>query len=97
LIDGFIFLYFVIVHLLFTGLIKTNTGKRSNNNTIYLYRDVIRQSIKGRKTPHPFTFVVLWHTGSNVIGFLFRDSNQKGGNPLKGGKITCLFVTNGDV
>jgi len=34
--------------------------------------------------------VILWHTGSNVIGFVFRNSNQKGGNPLKGGKITCL-------
>jgi len=52
---------------------------------------VIRQSIKGRKTPHPLTKdTILWHTGSNVIGFVFRISNQKGGNPLKGGKITCL-------
>jgi len=48
------------------------------------YRDVIRQSIKGRKTPHPLTKdVILWHTGSNVIGFVFRNSNQKEGNPLK--------------
>jgi len=39
---------------------------------------VIRQSFKGRKTPHPLTKdVILWHTGSNVIGF-FRNSNQKG-------------------
>jgi len=52
---------------------------------------MIRQSIKGRKTPHPLTKdVILWHTGLNVIGFVFRNSNQKGGNPLKGGKITCL-------
>jgi len=45
---------------------------------------VIRQSVKGRKTPHPLTKdTILWHTGSNVIGFIFRNSNQKGGNPLK--------------
>jgi len=54
---------------------------------------VIRQSIKGRRTPHPLTKdTVLWHTGSNAIGFVFRNSNQKGGNPLKGGKITCLVI-----
>jgi len=49
--------------------------------------DVIRQSIKGMKTPHPLTKDrVLWHTGSNVIGFILRNSNQKGG------KITCLII-----
>jgi len=54
---------------------------------------VIRHSIKGRKTPHSLTKdTVLGHTGSNVIGFVFRNSNQKGVNPLKGGKITCLLV-----
>jgi len=54
---------------------------------------VIRQSIKGRKTPHPLTKdAILWHTGPNVIGFVFRNSNQKGGNPLKGGKVTCLYI-----
>jgi len=42
---------------------------------------VIRQSIKGRKTPHHHTKdTILWHTGSNVIGFVFRNSNQKEGN-----------------
>jgi len=49
------------------------------------HRDVIRQSIKGRKTPHPLTKdTVLWHTGSNVINYVFRNFNQKGG------KITFL-------
>jgi len=54
------------------------------------YRDVIRQSIKGRKTPHPLTKVSFMAYWINVIVFVFRNSNQKGGNPLKGGKITCL-------
>jgi len=57
-------------------------------------RDVIRQSIKGRKTPQPLTkdviFMAYW---INVIGFVFRNFNQKGGNPPKGGKITCLNIS----
>jgi len=32
-------------------------------------RDVIRQSVKERKIPHPLTKdTKLWHVGSNVIG-----------------------------
>jgi len=49
------------------------------------------QSIKERKSPHPLTKdIILRHVGSNVISFVFRNFNLKGGNPLKGGKITCL-------
>jgi len=52
---------------------------------------VIRQSFKERKTPHPLTKdSVLWHIGSTVISFVFRNFNQKVGNPLKRGKITSL-------
>jgi len=54
---------------------------------------VIKQSLKERKPPHPHTKdVILWHIGSNVISFVFRNFNQKGGNPLKRGKITSLSL-----
>jgi len=36
-------------------------------------------------------FRKVCHIGSNVISFVFRNFNQKGGNPLKGGKITSLY------
>jgi len=42
-------------------------------------RDVIRQSLTKRKTPHPLQKMwFFWHIGSNVISFVFRNFNQKG-------------------
>jgi len=61
---------------------------------MYICRDVIRQLIKESKTPHTLTKnIILWHVGPNMIRFVFRNFNQKGGNPLKGGKITCLHLS----
>jgi len=65
------------------------------NVPTHIIRDVIRQStwsIKERKTPYPLkTDIILCLAGSNVKSFVFRNFNQKEGNPLKGGKITCLY------
>jgi len=48
------------------------------------------------ENPQPLTKdVIFWHIGSNVISFVFRNLNQKGGNPLKRGKITSLYKSVG--